>query len=221
MNPLFRPALERISRGRVLKRHLPQEFGRCPLLVSPDASLRFWKPWIESDLFDFAKEFVLPGHVVWDIGANVGLFSVAAACRAGKSGQVIAVEADIWLAELLQQSVALQPTTSAPIEIIPAAASDSIALKSFYIARRGRAANFLSGMTGSTQTGGIRETHHVVTITLDWLMKQGSVPDVVKIDVEGAEFDVLRGGLHMIAQASPVILCEVSDYADEVSELSR
>jgi FkbM family methyltransferase len=214
-----RDLIERFSRRRVLKRHLPADLGACPLLVSPDASLRFWKAKIESDLFDFAREFVRPGSVVWDIGANVGLFSVAAAQRAGQSGWVIAVEADIWLAGLLEQSAALQPATSARICVVPAAASDSISLKEFNIARRGRASNFLSGTTGSLQTGGIRCVQHVVSITPDWLLEQSAAPEVVKIDVEGAELDVLRGGLRVIASARPVVLCEVKFHADEVTRI--
>jgi FkbM family methyltransferase len=193
--------------------------GGCPLLVSPDASLRFWKAKLESDLFDFAREFVQPGSVVWDIGANVGLFTVAAAHRAGQSGRVVAIEADIWLAELLQRSAALQPADSAHISIIPAAASDSISLKTLNIASRGRASNFLSGKTGSSQTGGIRRVQNVVSITLDWLLEQGEPPTVVKIDVEGAELDVLRGGLRAIATARPVVLVEVSSGADEVTRM--
>lgn len=104
---LLRTFLERLSRNRVHKRHLPADFGSAPILTSPDASLRFWKPRIESDLFDFAREFVKSDSVVWDVGANVGLFTVAAAQRAGASGKVIAVEADIWLAELLRKTATL------------------------------------------------------------------------------------------------------------------
>lgn len=217
---LFRRELERFSRNRVLKRHLPADFAHAPLFVSPDASLRFWKWGLESDLFDFAREFVCPGSVVWDIGANVGLFAAAAAQRAGVSGQVVAVEADIWLAGLLRRSAAIQPSTSAPIQVIPAAAYSSLGVVAFHIARRGRASNFLSAATASTQTGGIRETVHVVAITLDWLLEQNRAPTVVKIDVEGVEASVLRGGLRTITQCRPTILCEVSEPAcDEVTDL--
>jgi FkbM family methyltransferase len=203
-----------------LKKHLPVDFARAPLLVSPDASLRFWKPGIQSDLFDYAREFVHSGSVVWDIGANVGLFAVAAAQRAGVSGQVVAMEADIWLAGLLHRTATMQPSTSAPIQVIPAAAYSSMGVAAFNIARRGRASNFLAAATGSTQTGGIRETVQVVAITLDWLLAQKRAPTVVKIDVEGAEAHVLRGGLRTIAECRPIILCEVCEPAcDEVTDL--
>lgn len=215
-----RKLLERFSRGRILKRHLPASFGSVPIIVSPDASLQFWKPRVKSDLFDFAREFVRPGDVVWDVGANVGLFTVSAAQMAGVSGRVIAVEADVWLAGLLRKSAAIQPGTSAGIQIIPAAVSNATAIAQFNIAQRGRASNFLVGAGGSSQTGGIRETVSVVSITLDWLLEQGVAPDVLKIDVEGAELSVFEGAKRMLAGARPVILCEVREHArDAISEI--
>src|ERR1039458_1117892 len=182
MNPL-RTLMERLSRGRILKRHLPADFGSVPILVSPDASLSFWKMRTESDLFDFAREFVEAGSVVWDVGANVGLLSVAAAQRAGVTGKVMAIEPDIWLAALLRKSAAMQPATSARIQVIPAAVFDSPTIASFNVAKRGRASNFLSVAGGSTQTGGVRETVSVLTVTLDWLLEQSVRPNVLKIDV--------------------------------------
>lgn len=215
-----RTVLERLSRDRILKRHLPAGFGSVPILISPDASLRFWKTRLESDLFDFACEFVHPGSVVWDVGANVGLLSVAAAQRAQVSGGVLAIEADIWLAEMLRKSAAMQPATSAHIEVIAAAAFDSPSIASFNVAKRGRASNFLSAAGGLSETGGVRETVSVPTITLDSLLENNSAPSVLKIDVEGAEYNVLKGARRVLAEAHPVVLIEVSDkWRDEVTEI--
>lgn len=212
MNTLVRTALEHFSRNIIFKRYLPANLGRVPILVSPGAALSFWKPRLTSDLFDFACEFVQRGSVVWDLGANVGLFTIAAAQRAGCDGKVVAVEADIWLATMLRKSSALQPASSAPIEVLPVAVADSLGLDSFHIAKRSRAANFLNVSAGSTQTGGIRETVSVITVTLDWLLEQGvAAPDVLKIDVEGAESCVLRGAGRVLGEARPVVLCEVYD----------
>lgn len=207
---IVRTALERASRNVVLRKHLPAECGSVPLLVSPDANLSFWKPGLQSDLFHFAQEFVNPGDVVWDVGANVGLFSVAAAQKATTTGKVFAIEADTWLVGLLRRSAAMQPSTSAQILVIPIAASEELGIASFNIAKRGRASNYLQGTEGSTQTGGVRQQVLVPRMKLDWILDQGfPAPAVLKIDVEGAELDVLRGAVRILSEFRPVILCEV------------
>lgn len=210
MNVLLRTPLERMSRNLSFTRHLPRDLGAVPIVVSPAAALSFWKPRLDSDLFEFAREFVSPGSVVWDVGANVGLFTIAAAQRAGHAGKVVSIEADIWLAAILRKSVALQPASSAPVQVLPLAVADSLGIASFNIAKRSRAANFLATSTGSSQTGGVRESVSVITVTLDWLLEQGiGAPNVLKIDVEGAEIHVLRGAERMLAEVKPIVLCEV------------
>lgn len=206
----------------MLTRHLPADFGGNRFLVSPDAQLSFWKPRIDSDLFNFAREYVSPGAVVWDVGANVGLFTFAAAQRAGSSGQVISIEPDTWLTGLLRRSAAMQPKTSASIQILPAAVSDTNKIAEFYIASRGRASNYLHEAGGASQTGGIRVRNHIVTVSLDWLLDQGQPPNVVKIDVEGAEVGALTGAKRVLRDARPVILCEVyREHSPAVTRLFR
>ena len=97
---MFRHLLERVSRNVVLRRELPAGVGNGRIFVSPDASLKFWRHDLNKTdplLFNWAKEFVRPNDVIWDIGANVGLFAFAAANLAGPGGHVVAIEADIWL----------------------------------------------------------------------------------------------------------------------------
>ena len=60
----------------------------------------------------------------------------------------------------------------------------------------------------------------MLTITLDWLLEQGVAPNVLKIDVEGAESNVLRGAKRVLAEAQPVVLIEVyEDSRPEVTEM--
>jgi hypothetical protein len=149
---LFVRALaERLSRGRVLKRQLPARFGGAPIFVSPDAALRFWRKDLakcDPPLFDAADELVRPGDVVWDVGANVGLFTFAAAARAGATGRVLAVEADQWLVSLLRRSASCQPASSAAVSVLSAAVSDRVGVAEFCIAKRGRCSNYLRGLGG-------------------------------------------------------------------------
>lgn len=207
MRPL-RTFVEKISRNRVLLRHLPRDFNSAPILVSPDASLQHWNPRLHSDLFDLAGQFVHPGNTIWDIGANVGLFTIAAAQKAGSQGSVVAIEPDLWLAALLQRTTALQPPTTAPIHILPVAVTNTLGTGTLHIANRNRNSNHLSSVAEHSQAGGTRETHQVLCITLDWLLEHTPPPSLIKIDIEGAEIDLLHGAHRLLTEVRPILMCE-------------
>ena len=193
------------------RRRLPASVGRSPIYVSPAGGLRYlFKPMPDIDpvLLALAQKYVQPKAVVWDIGANLGLFTFAAAHLAGTGGQVFCFEPDSWLVQLLRKSAAIQPPTSAPVTIIPAAIAEAVSLKTFNIAIRTRSANFLDGY-GGRQTGGIAEKQTVLALSLDWLNQQIPQPDVIKIDVEGAEMQVLKGSLQFFQHKRPILLIEV------------
>lgn len=159
-------------------------------------------------LIRLTRELVRPGHVVWDIGANVGLFSFAAATAAAPGGMVVAIEADIWLAGVLRRSLRI-PNTRADIEVLPAAVGAAAGVGRFAIAARSRATNHLAGF-GSSQTGGVRAVQAVPVLSLDQLIGPFPAPDIVKIDVEGAEVDVLTGAHHILREVAPIVICEVT-----------
>ena len=216
---MFRTWAEMLSRGVVLKRHLPREFRSRTIFVSPDSALRFWRHdlrAVDPDLFRMASELVNPGDVVWDIGANVGLFSFAASARAGREGQVLAVEPDPWLSDLLRRSARLSDSKQAPVHILSVAASDSLGVANLNIAARGRSANFVSGF-GTTQTGGNRDSLSVISVTLDWLLKFFPPPDILKIDVEAMEGPVLRGARQLLSMAPKIIIEVARESFAEVS----
>jgi FkbM family methyltransferase len=205
---VLRKFAEKMSRNRVLFRHLPKDLDSAPIYVSPDASLSQWRPRLRSDLFDLARQFVHPGNVVWDIGANVGLFAIAAAQKAGPRGSVLAIEPDPWLAALLQRTVAAQRPTAAPVHIMPVAVTDTTRIGTLHIAKRNRASNHLSSVPEHSQAGGTRETLQVLCITLDWLLTQTLPPHFVKIDVEGSEIDLLHAAHCLLSEVRPIIMCE-------------
>ena len=207
----IRRILETSTRDLVVKRRLPADVGASRIYVSPSCGLRFLsKPLGEVDptLFRLARELVHEGDVVWDVGANVGLFTFAAAHRCGSAGAVLAAEADEWLVGLLRRSSALQPRGAAPVTVVAAAIAAADGPRSFSLARRSRAANHLAGY-GTSQTGGERESREVMAVTLDSLLHSHRPPSVVKIDVEGAELEVLSGARRVLETHRPLVLCEV------------
>lgn len=213
MTQVARKLAERLSRGVVLRRKLPPHLGGGVVYVTPEASLRFWKPSladVDPFLLSLATDFVLPGSVVWDIGANVGLFTFAAAYLAGPRGHVVAVEPDPWLASLLRRSATHSPEPRARLDICEMAVAESSGIASFAVARRGRAANHLERVAGSSQAGGVRDRLTVSTCSLDDLLLEFGPPAFVKIDVEGAEALCLRGGQRLLSEVRPIVVCEVA-----------
>ncbi len=206
---LLRTTLERATHRLVIRRRLPPPFDAVRIYTSSEGGLRYLRPrmnGVDSPLLRLTAEAVRPGDVVWDIGANVGLFSFAAAAAAGPSGHVLAIEPDAVLVRLLRRS-ATRKHGHAPVDVLPTAVADDLGVARFHIARRNRSTSHLDGF-GTTQTGGIRHTELVPTVTLDWLAARFPRPDVVKIDVEAAEVCVLSGGPKVLA-ALPTIICEV------------
>ena len=140
--------------------------------------------------------------VAWDVGANVGPFSFAAAAKART---VLAVEPDPWLAALLNRSA----SAITNVRVLCAAATENLDLGELNIAQRGRATNFMSGF-GTSQTGGVRNRQPVVTVTLDWLAERFPSPDIIKIDVEAGERLVFEGAKALLNRTRPHLVCEVA-----------
>lgn len=187
-----------------------------PLYVSPGSALRFWRMSVEQvdpTLLQLVDELVRENMVVWDVGANVGLFSFAAAHRVGAQGSVLAIEPNTFLVDLLRRSSRFlatnRPERQARVVVLPVAIAHEVGISEFHIAVRGNSTSYITG-TGSTQTGGMREVHHVPTVSLDWLLGRYNAPDLVKIDVEGAEMLALQGAHRLLTNVRPIIICEIA-----------
>lgn len=207
---VMRHALRRLSRGRVIRRRLPADLSGRAICVSPEAALRYWSRDLEAYdpmLLQVVRDHVREGMNVWDIGANCGVFTYAAAARVGRAGRVIGLEPDTFLLDVLRRTHREQPDLAASVTLVPAAVSDQLGLCTFHIAKGGRAANFV-GDAGRAEACGTLAEQTVLAVTLDWLHEQVGRPDFIKIDVEGHEVAVLAGATQVL-QAKPALLVEV------------
>lgn len=148
----------------------------------------------------------LIGHasVVLDIGANVGFFTLLAARRTGSQGAVVAFEPLPRNLAFLRRHLALNGVAN--VEVLPIALSSHSGT-----ARFGSAAN--PAMGGLSLAGDLE----VQTDTLDELVASGGVspPDFLKIDVEGAEYDVLTGASAVLTRHRPLILLSTHGYREQ------
>jgi FkbM family methyltransferase len=219
---MLRSMLERSSHRLVVRRRLPVPFEPARIYASTEGGLRYLRlrtSGIDPTLLGLAAELIRPGDTVWDIGANVGLFTFAAAAAAGPAGQVLAVEPDTRLVDLLRRSATANGGL-APVDVLGTAVADQVGVARFHVARRNRSTSSLEGF-GTSQAGGTRAVETVPTVTLDWLTERFPLPDVIKIDVEQAEVLVLAGGDRVLRHGATVI-CEVSGAnAGAIGDLLR
>ena len=174
LSVVARRLLERMSRNIVLERRLPKRLGGARIFVTPDSALRFWSWSVESAqplLLRWAERHVHVGDTLWDVGANVGVFAAAAASRAGPHGRVVAIEPDLCLAQLLQRTARARGDSMAPIVVLSCAVAETLEPRTLNIAARGRSGNHLDGVSHSSQTGGVRASALVMTVTLDWMLE--------------------------------------------------
>jgi FkbM family methyltransferase len=224
MDTAARRFLEMVTRWIVIRRRLPSEFGSRKIWVSPSAGLKYlFKPMarVDEGLLALAAELVKPGNIVWDVGANVGLFSFASASKAGPQGKVIACEPDTWLVQLLRHSASDMRGGHAEMTVIPVALAGSVGLAKFHVSNRSRARSSLAGY-GYAAEGQTFDIQVVPTVSLDWLLQRSPAPDILKIDVEGAETEILQGADVLLTTKRPIIICEVGpDSQKQVTEILK
>lgn len=158
----IRTIAERLFREKYIKRRISVNGKSIPLLVSPDAQLKYLKLGsgsFDKDLIDIAEKYLDSDSNVWDIGANVGVSTFAAASIACK-GTVVSVEADTWLANLLRKTASFRQYSANRICVIPVAVSNANSVASFIVAARGRASNSLEASVGfRSQMGGLGKSN--------------------------------------------------------------
>lgn len=138
------------------------------------------------------KEFLATTDLFVDIGANIGFYT----CLALQSGKhVVAVEPKRSNLDLLCQNVTINGWINGECEVQPFGLSDKAGLLKLYGAT-GTAASLLKGWAGHSE-----KFSEIVPVTsLDKILR-GVSPDTkifLKVDVEGAEYSVLRGALHTL-----------------------
>ena len=182
--------------------------GSEPHVGGPRSSLHMQLDAIQLD--EFAKA-VRAGAVVADVGAYRGVYSMVAAARAGGGGHVIAFEPSAGNIEFIGRNLALNQLSDR-VTILPIAVAAEAGSATFY-ASGGSSANSLFRTAIEPHADGTIAESKVRTSTLDAEFERfGRLPSVVKIDVEGAEFAVLRGA-EKILRSDAVIFCELHPHA--------
>jgi FkbM family methyltransferase len=168
--------------------------------VSTSGTHGCWLGWYESETQRVFTSTVRRGDTVFDIGANVGFFTLLASILTGENGRVVAFEPLPRNIGYLKRNLAMNRVVNTTI--MEVAVSD----------RPGQA--FLQVGANPSEGSLAEQGQPVDVIALDDLAENGllPLPDVMKIDVEGAESRVLHGALALLRKARPTLILSTHGY---------
>ena len=147
------------------------------------------------------------GDVFYDIGANVGFFSIIAAKLVGDTGKVYAFEPGKENAQSIRHNAQLNSFSQ--IEVIEKAVSNTSGEGQLLLAEYSGGHALATADAPPDLAGEVT----VDLVSIDDLIAQNKIepPNFVKVDVEGAELDVLKGMRETIKTHKPTIIYEVDD----------
>ncbi len=156
----------------------------------------------ESDFLEVLFSELKSGDVVYDIGANMGIYTIFLAKKLGKEGVVIAFEPEKENSLILKKNIKINKLNN--VKVFTKALADQNGQKYLY-------KNIKGGISGYTLVqGSDRKPWGKIDIYKgDDLVnvKKLPIPNAVKIDVEGFEFPVLKGLEQTLSSERCKILC--------------
>ena len=154
--------------------------------------------------------YLKPGDCFYDVGAHIGFYSLIAARLIGQSGHIVAFEPDPGNAETVRENAAKNGFPG--ISVVCAAISDRDEVVRFHRSAQDGPSR-MSGMLIRENATEIQESEIIPcrAVSLDSFSSRHETPNLVKIDVEGAELQVLEGARSLLRQKQPVLIIEVHD----------
>jgi len=150
-------------------------------------------------------EHLRSGMTFYDIGANIGFFSLLAARLVGSQGCVISFEADPEIAARLRENLARNQFAHARVEE-KAVWSESSTVS---FARVDPNTSPDRGLGHVAANGSAPGTITVEAVSLDQYIASHPAPDFLKCDVEGAELAVFQGAANLLSGKRPILLVEM------------
>ncbi len=198
--------------------------------VGPDfCRYRMWLNWqddtgmvlgaYEPEVTEVLRREISPGNICIDIGAHVGYYAILMARLTGEEGAVVAFEPVPENFEMLQRNIVLNSLTNVHLESSAVTQGEG----SLHLTLRSDEEFTKTASTCGYAVADRQRGIDVPTCALDgYLERTDSIPDLLQIDVEGAELAVLMGAKATLRNARPKLLIEIHGWGSpESAEVSR
>lgn len=186
----------------------------CELKLSPFYALDcavISQGTYDAEIHAFLERVLKPGMVCLDVGANIGEIALHAARRVTPGGVVHAFEPAPHVLERLRENVK-RNGLEGTVRIWPVALSETTGKAQFSFAEPATC-NQGMGSLVNRHNSVVGQEIEVETWSLDDFLREKQVGrvDIMKVDIQGAEWLLLKGGQCFFTERGPDLLIEVSD----------
>ena len=202
------------------------DFLYVPKTIDYTGHQRLIEPFREEPII---SKFCKPGMIAFDVGANIGEWTLTIANGVGAQGRVYSFEPTPFLFDALKKTVAANQINQ--VIVSPYALSDKSKIMDFYIqydenelldarlSRLDSPADFKEWITDGEKAKKIQ----VETITLDEFAVKEKLErlDFIKIDAEGYESAIVEGGLSVLKKFRPNLILECGGVYDTEEKRKR
>ncbi len=170
--------------------------------------------------FDFVDKINLSGKTIYDIGAHIGFNTLYFAHRVGHNGKVFAFEPNKVNLERIDMIMSKNAELGKRVTVINKAVSNKTGKTTFVLSDVVDDGSSCGGFVADADTAyekdsyqkarGFHETT-VETTSIDDMIasKKYPVPDLLKVDIEGAEYLAIEGMKTLLTQHKPILLIEI------------
>lgn len=186
------------------------------LSLNPRTGGNYFQGSVEPEVQAAMLRHLRPGMTFYDLGANIGFYSLLAARIVGAQGAVVAFEADPEVAERLREHAERNHFSTISVE--QKAVWSETGTVSF--ARTDPQVSPDRGL-GHVVSNGAPGTTQVQAVSLDDFVQTTRPPGFLKCDVEGAEVAVFRGAQRLFKENRPILLCEMHSPESRLAMLQE
>jgi len=170
-------------------------------------------------IFDYLKKIDLTQKNIFDIGAHIGYHTLYFAKLAGAKGKIISFEPNVFNIERLKINLEKNYELSKNIQVIEKAISDKSGEEAFVFSKKvdkgSSSGSFLDNADTFWEKANYEKLYgfkrvKVQTTTIDEFVKKNDIiPDLIKLDIEGAEHLALAGAKKTLFEKKPILLIEI------------
>ncbi|PIQ99565.1 MAG: hypothetical protein COV66_10435 [Nitrospinae bacterium CG11_big_fil_rev_8_21_14_0_20_45_15] len=151
-----------------------------------------------------------PGDVCWDIGGNIGFYTCFFAQSVGPLGKVVSFEPSSFTMKFLRENIELNHFDN--VELVQKGLGEKKGIAELYFQNM----EIGQGTASLLKIDGYDKVEKIETDKMDNFLEILPPPVFMKIDVEGLQFDVIKGGEALIQKHLPLIMIELKDSSESM-----